>query len=55
VSLGVVGDGFFSFFPKIVDSEEILDTLGDALEIQSSKTVLWVFNHLISLIFGRKF
>jgi hypothetical protein len=31
MSLGVVGDRFFSFFPKIMDWEGLLDTLGDAL------------------------
>jgi hypothetical protein len=30
VSLGVVGDEFFSFFPKIMDREGLLGTLGDA-------------------------
>jgi hypothetical protein len=31
VSLGVVGDGLFSFFPKIMDWEGLSATLGDAL------------------------
>jgi hypothetical protein len=30
VSLEVVGDRFFSFFPKIMDQEGLFDTLGDA-------------------------
>ena len=31
VNLGVVGDEFFSFFPKFMDWEGLLGTLGDTL------------------------
>jgi len=37
MSFGVVGNGFFSFFPKIMDWKGLLGTLGDALTSRVSK------------------